>query len=98
MITNTYIVSFTVKEGSSHTKGQNETQHILNVVGVDWRNRKWAMGQGNEHHWKIKCTEEKLILLVLKGGKIERNITAEARITGLAKLTEDEKEALGLNG
>ncbi len=94
---NTYIISFTVEKGSTHTHGQSETSKIINDTGVDWRNKRWVMGQGSEEqHWRVKCDEEQLTLLVLKGGKVVKNITELARASGLAKLTDDEKEALGI--
>lgn len=62
------------------------------------------MGSGNDHHYRVTCTEDELIILKLKGCIVTTNLTeehkkklAEAKVTGLAKLTELEKEALGLN-
>lgn len=90
----TYIVS--ISQGYGHVQGQSSSMGILDKTGVDWNHRKWVMGRGYEHRWRIVCTEEQLTLLVLKGFTVEKNITKEAKESGLAKLTEDEKEALGL--
>jgi len=95
---NTYIISIVAKKGSSHTEGQAFCSAMMTNAGIHWDDKIWIMGRGrDEHHWKIKCTEEQLTLMVLKGAKVEKNVTKEARESGLAKLTEDEKEALGLN-
>ena len=95
---NTYIISITAKKGSTHTQGQSASSAMLNDAGIYWDDKRWVMWrEAGEHHWRVRCTEEQLTLLVLKGAKLEKNITKEARESGLAKLTEDEKEALGLN-
>lgn len=50
-----------------------------------------------EHFWYVTCTEEQLVVLMLScGASVSANLTEDNRRSGLAKLTADEKEALGL--
>ena len=86
-----------------YLSAQSVCSSILRDSGIPHFNIKWVMAQSRDLHYRIECNDETLSVLVLKGCRIVKNLTeehiqklAEAKLTGLAKLTEIEKEALGL--
>jgi hypothetical protein len=101
---NDYIINvpYDVHGKTEFFSGQNISGMLLKDV-VTCSRRTWFCGVGNDHHFRVTCTEDELIVLKLKGCTVVMNLTEthkrhleEAKITGLAKLTDLEKEALGL--
>lgn len=48
----------------------------------------WHHGQGNDHVWMARCTEQHKILLGLSGCTIEKNLSEQARTTAALKVAE----------
>lgn len=83
-----------------HFDSQTSNSVLLSRAGISYQDRTCicasSSSKGRYHEWRIKCTEEQLSVLVLSGAIIIRNLTEQYKTEGLAKLTDDEKEALGL--
>ena len=93
----TYVICLTATKGKKHFEAQAETSLVISCAGSPYVDRTWVMGQGDDHHWKIRCTDKQITWLLLSGARVVKNVTDEARVSGLAKLTKDEMEALGLS-
>ena len=100
---NKYRIAFTSSDRGWFSD-QDETRMLINRSGVTYDKRKLYMRtSAGDNYYDIECDAETLTVLLLNGGRIVKDLTAEhlehlkeAAITGLAKLTELEKEALGL--
>lgn len=78
-----------------HYESQDVHMDCFRNAGI--RNYRWYMSQHLAHNWEISCTHEQLVFLCLStGAVVQRNLTEEYRVSGLAKLSIDEKEALGI--
>lgn len=94
---NKYSVLMPCPEGTEYRDGQLQHMQEFRRAGIPYDNYKWTMGQGYKHQWTLTCSEEQLTVLALAAGAtVVENLTQRHRQTGLAKLTFDEKQALGL--
>jgi hypothetical protein len=93
---NRYLIRLTYENGGGHFETQAEQRRMIyGTIGVS--SLKWYQGgPGDTHTWEVRCDEEQLLMLKLNGAQIISNLTAKFRESGLAKLNEDEKEALGI--
>ena len=81
----------------------SQAGHLCGIfaTGIHHDDCRWICGWEQfgirYHDWKIKCTQEQLALLKLSlGANVKKDLTIEYRVSGLAKLNDEEKEALGL--
>lgn len=93
---NKYLVSIAYPNDMKHFESQAHHTSMFRQVGIPYTGYKWHHGQGYRHYWVIKCDGEQLSMLVLSGATVEKDLTKTHKESGLNKLTEDEKEALGL--
>ena len=93
---NRYLISLPYEKGGKHFETQAAHYKLIRECGLLFSDSRWCSGGPGEHTWQVKCDKEQLIMLVLKGAKIVSDLTAANRSSGLLKLTEYEKEALGI--
>lgn len=95
-----YLIQAEYPKGLGHSKSQQLHQSQFSQVGIPYSNFNWTGGsissKRESHFWTVKCTEEQLTMLSLLGFKVKGNLTESYKKSGLEKLTQDEKEALGL--
>lgn len=93
---NTYQIRLTTPR-LGHFAEQAWCSHRLGAAGINYDKRRWVMCQGLDHFYEVSCDEKSLMFLILStGATVEKNLTQEWKESGLSKLTDNEKEALGL--
>lgn len=95
-----YLINLEYPSEKAHHVAQSIHRLMLQQVGIE--NFKWYMGTGSMtpnvriHQWAVECTAPQLTALILMGATIVENLTEKNRASGLKKLTDEEKEALGV--
>ncbi len=97
---NRYLIYAIYPQGPVDRQSQELHKAQFIQAGLGYTDYVWSHGEGNaseeRQYWNVKCTEEQLTMLRLMNFHIASNLTKNFRKEGLAKLTGDEKEALGL--
>lgn len=97
----TYLIGLPYPSEMNHWEGQTFHARLFEQAGIPYDARKWHSGWSKDnirmHDWKLQCSEQQLTFMSLSRGiVIKENLTKKFRASGLAKLTIDEKLALGL--
>ncbi len=98
---NKYLIKIPHDRNIEHHASQNIHHAQFTRLGISWKDYKWNHGTCSSAEysqtWTVKCSEERLSMLVLQGATVIMNLSDEWRRTGLAKLSKEVIEALGLN-